>query len=83
MTQMINLREANQHLSKYIRSLKDDDEIIITRHGKAVAKLVAITEQKKLSPAQQEALQRLLDLNKSPGIHLGGQRLNREELHER
>lgn len=82
MQHMINLRQANQFLSKYIKSLKKGDEIVITKHGKAVAKLIPITEEKDLNESQQAALQRLLNrLNK--GYHLGGEGVIRDELHER
>jgi len=81
MRKMINLREANQNLSKYIRSLHAGDEIVITKHGKMVAKLVPVTEEKKLDADQQEALKRLLNLTKE-GYHLGGQRIIRDQLYE-
>ncbi len=82
MQQMINLREANQNLSKYIRSLHEGDEIVITKHGKAVAKLIPVTEEKILNAAQQEALKRLISRS-TEGYHLGGQGINRDELYER
>lgn len=82
MQQLINLREANQNLSKYIKSLHEGDEIVITKHGKAVAKLVSVTEKKELTTIQHEALQRILNL-KNNGYHLGEEGLNRNELHER
>jgi len=82
MQQMINIREANQNLSKYIRLLHEGDEIVITKHGKAVAKLVSVTEDKILSDAQNEALQRLLNLRET-GHHLGGKGVNRDALYER
>jgi prevent-host-death family protein len=81
MQQIINLREANQNLSKYIRSLHSGDEIIITKHGKAVAKLIPVTNEKTLNSAQQEALDRLLN-RITEGYHLGGQGINRDELYE-
>ena len=82
MQQIINLREANQNLSKYIHALQSEDEIVITRHGKAVAKLIPIREEKILNSAQQEALKRLLNRTED-GYHLGGERINRSELYER
>ncbi len=82
MQQMINLREANQNLSKYIRSLHEGDEIVITKHGKAVAKLVSISEKKELSSAQNQALQRVLNLSDT-GYHLGNDSVSRDELYER
>ena len=82
MQRIINLRQANQNISKYIQSLKEGDEIVITKHGKAVAKLVAIHEQKILNKSQHEALERLLN-RKTSGFHLGGQGIDRDKLHER
>ncbi len=82
MQQMINLRQANQNLSKYIQLLKEGDEIVITKHGKAVAKLVSISEKKTLNASQHEALQRLTN-RINTGYHLGGQGINRDQLHER
>ena len=81
MQQRINLREANQNLSKYINSLKSDDELVITKHGRAVAKLIPINEEKILNSSQQEALKRLLN-RMTEGYHLGGQGINRDELYE-
>ena len=82
MQSVVNLREANQNLSKYISSLHEGDEIVITKHGKAVAKLVSVTEKKELTAIQLEALQRILNL-KNNGHHLGGGSVNRDELYER
>jgi prevent-host-death family protein len=82
MQQMINLREVNQNLSKYIRLLHEGDEILITKNGKAVAKLVSITGKKKLTTAQHEALQRIRHLA-IDGYHLGGESINRDDLYER
>jgi prevent-host-death family protein len=82
MQQIINLREVNQNLSKFISSLHEGDEIVITKRGKAVAKLVSITEKKELTTTQLEALQRVLNL-KQKGYHLGGAGVNRDELYER
>lgn len=59
MKQQISLREANQHLSRYIDAVEQGDEIIITRRGKPVAKLVSFVEEKILSAEQEKAWQRL------------------------
>jgi prevent-host-death family protein len=84
MQQIVNLREANQNLSKYIRSLQEGDEIIITKHGKAVARLISVTEKKILDAAQKKALQRLLR-RKITGYHIGGNGngISRDELYDR
>ncbi len=81
MRQMINIREANQHLSKYIRQLQTGDELVITRRGKAVARLTPIIEKKTLNAQQSEALGRLRRL-KTKAYHLGGTGIKREELYE-
>ena len=39
---MVNICEANQHLSK----LQTGDGLVITRHGKAVAKLTPIIDER-------------------------------------
>ncbi len=82
MQQMINIREINQHLSKYIHSLESGNEIVITKHGRAIAKLVPVDEKRVLDTKQQEALKRLRDKIED-GYHLGGKGFNRESLYER
>ncbi len=77
MQQMVNIKEINQHLSRYIRSLESGNEIVITRHG-----LVAVDETKLLDSKQQEALKRLRNKIED-GYHLGGKGFNRESLYER
>ncbi|MFZ5594977.1 MAG: type II toxin-antitoxin system Phd/YefM family antitoxin [Pseudomonadota bacterium] len=59
MKQQISLREANQHLSEYIEAVSRGDEVIITRRGKPVAKLVPIEEERHVAPEQQAAWERL------------------------
>ena len=82
MQQIINLREINQNLSKYIRSLEAGNDIVITRRGKPVAKLVAFTEAKQLDASQEQALARLRE-NLENGFHLGGKGMDRDSLYER
>ncbi len=55
MIQLINIREANQHLSRYIDAVQDGDEIIITRRGLPVAKLTAFAKSFELNDAQKAA----------------------------
>lgn len=81
MKQLINIREVNQHFSEYIRSVESGNEIVITKHGKAVARLVPVVEDRELNDAQQEALQRLRGQMKR-GHHLGGHGIDRDLLHE-
>jgi len=39
---MLNIQEARGRLSKLIAEMKSDDEIVIARYGKPVAKLISI-----------------------------------------
>lgn len=81
MQHIINLREANQYLSRYISQLKNGDEVVITRHGKPVARLLPVIEEQTLSEDQQAALQRLRARSRK-GYYLGGQGIVRAELYE-
>jgi prevent-host-death family protein len=78
MKQQISLREANQHLSKYIEAVERGDEIIITKRGKPVAKLVGADSSMKWKPEQEEALEALFAL----GIKMEGRTYRREEIYE-
>ena len=78
----ISLREANQHLSRYIKSVEQGEEWIITRRGKPVAKLVPIVADRQLSQQQLAALERSRKRLRR-GYDLGERMPPREELHER
>lgn len=82
MEQRISLREANQHLSRYIEAVQKGQEIVITRRGVPVAKLVGVPEARKLSPEQEKARARSLARMRR-GYALGGLRVIRDELHAR
>jgi prevent-host-death family protein len=81
MQHIINLREANQYLSRYISQLKTGDEVMITKHGKPVARLLPIVDEQALSDDKQAALLRLRARSRK-GYHLGGQGVVRAELYE-
>jgi len=78
----ISLREANQHLSRYIRSVEKGEEWVITRRGKPVARLVPVSSERKLSAEQLAALKRSRERMRR-GYDLGGRMPSRDELHER
>jgi prevent-host-death family protein len=48
MTKTVSIAEAKARLSECIRSIEQGDSIIITRHGKPVAALVASVDLEKL-----------------------------------
>jgi prevent-host-death family protein len=69
MKQQISLREANQHLSRYIQAVERGDEIIITKRGKPVAKLVHVVEEHPLTPEQRAAWERIRSIKiKTSGV---------------
>jgi len=78
----ISIREANQHLSRYLESVERGDEVIITRRGHPVAKLVRTTERAELTPEQQAARERLR-ARLFAGYSLGGLKVDRDLIHER
>ncbi|MBK6974812.1 MAG: type II toxin-antitoxin system prevent-host-death family antitoxin [Sterolibacteriaceae bacterium] len=43
--------EANQHLSRYIEAVERGEEVIITRRGKPVAKIVRVSSGLRLTGA--------------------------------
>ena len=82
MEQRISLREANQHLSRYIEAVQKGQEVVITRRGVPVAKLVGVPAGRELSPEQEKARARSLARMRR-GYALAGLRVIRDELHAR
>ncbi|WP_462331237.1 type II toxin-antitoxin system Phd/YefM family antitoxin [Thiohalocapsa halophila] len=82
MREIISIREANQHLSRYLERVEQGAEIIVTRRGKAIARVLPIEAQPQLSDAQHAARERLRERMRR-GYALGGTPVDREALHER
>ena len=82
MQEIISIRDANQHLSQYLERVEQGAEIIITRRGKPIARVLPIADRPRLSDAQQAARERLRK-RMERGYALGGARVDRETLHER
>lgn len=81
--QRISLREANQYLSRYVKDVEEAGaEVVITRRGRPVARLVPFVEERELSPQRLEALERTRQ-RMDRGFDLGGSMPSREELHGR
>lgn len=79
MKQQISLREANQHLSRYIEAVEAGAEVIITRRGRPVAKLAPIGEEPRLRPEQRAAWERL----KATARRLNIGKFHREACYDR
>ena len=79
MKQQVSLREANQHFSRYIEAVERGEEIIITRRGKPIAKIVKLSRLREPTAAQLRAW----NLIKSSARNLNIGKVSRDELHER
>jgi prevent-host-death family protein len=77
------LREANQAFARIIREVEGGAAFTITRHGAPVARLVPIAgASRTLTAAQEAALARTIE-RMNRGWPLGGEKLDRDALHER
>ena len=76
----VSARDANQHFSKLLAEVEAGQEVVITRRGRPVARLVQHTG---LSP--EERAKALKELNEimNRGIHFDGPPMTRDEMHER
>jgi prevent-host-death family protein len=74
MKRQVSLREANQHFSRYVAVAERGEEVIITRRGKPVARLLPAVRRRTLTREQKAALDRLL----RAAYHLGGKKFDRE-----
>ena len=58
--QSIGLFEAKTHLSELVSRVERGEEVVITRHNKAVAKLVPVTRMRQVVAGRQAAIAALL-----------------------
>ena len=82
MTQAITLRDANQSFARCVRAVEAGEELVITRNGRPVARLVPIAQDPALSPRRAAALERIR-ARAVGGWPLGAGPLDRAALHER
>ncbi len=83
MQEIVSIRDANQHLSHYLERVEQGTEIVITRRGKPIARLLPIVEDKPLLTDAQCAARERLRERMNRGYALGGMRSDRDDLHER
>lgn len=77
----VTAREANQAFSKLLRAAAEGEEVVITRRGTPVAKLVSASGSDE-SAHRKAAIKALVTLLRK-GLHLGGLKATRQESHER
>ncbi len=79
----VTLREANKNLSKLIRELERKGEgYVITRRGRAVARLVPRAAEKSADLNWEAARERMKRLH-AKGLELGGLKIDRDALYDR
>lgn len=78
----ISVREANQHLSRYLDKVERGDEVVITRRGAPVARLVGTGGTRVLTEAQRVVREQMRK-RMAEGYALGGEKLDRDAMHER
>lgn len=52
----VGVRELRDHLSRYLGAVRDGEEVTVTDHGKAVARLVPIDQPRPLDRLVGEGL---------------------------
>lgn len=77
----ISAREANQGFSKLLAEVARGKEVVITRHGKPVARLVPVRDE--AAAKKREAAIKRMVAHMKKGLPLGGRRFTRDEMHER
>lgn len=84
MRYTIGLREVNQQLAKHIKAVEEGHDVIITRRGRAIARITAdLGEPSAADARRQEAYQRMLRLMDSAPRVDGVLKWARDELYER
>jgi prevent-host-death family protein len=77
----VSARDANQRFSKLLAEAERGEDVVITKRGRPVARLVAYRPERpdKDRKAALADLMKLLDR----GIPMEGRRFTRDEMHER
>jgi prevent-host-death family protein len=77
----VSAREANQRFSKLLNEVARGQEVMITRHGKPVARLVPVQDT-AAAKKRAAAIKRMVKMMER-GFPLGGLRFTRDEIYER
>ena len=79
----ISSREANQRFSKILAAAEGGQEVVITKRGKPVAKLVPFGG-KKLSKEREAAIADLMAMLRTGwDLDYANNKMTRDEMHER
>ena len=83
MHRSVSAREANQQFSRILRDVEAGIEILVTRRGQPVARIVPVkpSGERRLTPEQEAAHARTMERLRK-GWNLGGGKFNRDELYD-
>ena len=83
MQRSVSAREANQQFARILRDVEAGAEILVTRRGQPVARIVPAhpSGERRLTPEQEAALERTRQ-RLEKGWDLGGGKFNRDELYD-
>lgn len=83
MQRSVSAREANQQFSRILRDVEAGAEILVTRRGQPVARIVPAQRpgERQLTPEQEAAHARSMERLRK-GWDLGGGKLDRDELYD-
>ena len=83
MQRSVSAREANQQFARILRDVEAGAEILVTRRGQPVARIVPAHPpgERQLTPEQEAALERTRR-RLEKGWDLGGGKFNRDELYD-
>jgi prevent-host-death family protein len=74
----VSAADANRRFSELLRAVRDGKTVLVTSHGKPVARIVPVTEHDRTSAGARAAL--LDRLRAEPVTNIG--RWTRDELYE-
>jgi prevent-host-death family protein len=79
----VSAREANQQFSRILRDVEAGAEIVVTRRGQPVARIVPASpsRERRLTPEQEAAHARSMERLRK-GWDLGGGKFDRDELYD-
>ncbi len=81
MPKFVSARDANQGFSALLNRAANGERVVITRRGEPVAELLPYGEAPDRTDTDQ-AWERLLRRLKE-GLHLGGEKFDRDSLYDR
>jgi prevent-host-death family protein len=78
LEEAVSAADANRRFSELLRTVKDGRSVVVTSHGKPVARIVPVTEHDPTAEGARATL--LARLRSEPVVSIG--RWTRDELYE-